>query len=327
MKSTITKLALVVALCIACGMYVTAQSKTDMQAIALYNKADMAYNNASYEEALGFLKEAEDVLGRSNSKILYLKIQTLDLLAKIDAKKTSELQNAISRFYQITDRNTYPRDKYMRVTSIEIELKERLANEESDFQKLKTSEDVGEYDAFFNNYPNSKYEAQLKPKYNQLLEKQKLKQQKAFEQNWKDRNLPLLKKYQSKGTAEVILGSILLPVGSAMLLIGCLNSPDLTGSKDPLVFTKYQYEYSDEHQVYFKRYDGYFHDEVFLYSMISVGSAAVISSLFLLPYGCKHIKVAKKLKQEAKEKSIELSLLPALNFYQNNYSVGLNLKF
>lgn len=323
MKLFLRKYWAAMVLYLAATLPVAAQSTTDLQAIALYNKAELAFNNTAYEEALDYIKEAEELLGRSNSKILYLKIQTLDLLFKIDMKRAQPLEQAIAKFYSITNRNNYPQEKYMRVATIELELQERLAAEKSDFEKLKSSDEVSEYETFFSNYPGSSYEAQLKSGYNNALEKQKLIQQKVFEQNWKTKNLPLIKNYTRKGTAEVVTGAMLFSLGSAAAILGGLNYATKNGEE---IIPKYNWTYYEHIDLYVKENDTHF-KEVFFISSVSIGAAAALTGVILMPIGARHFKLAKKLRKEGRNQNIEISFVPELNPQLNNVGMGLNLKF
>jgi hypothetical protein len=168
-----------------------AQDK-NLQAIAYYNKAETAFNNAMYEEALDYVKQAELTLGSTNSKLLYLKIQTLNLLAKINPEKTTELKRSIAQFYQYTDQSSYPAEKYLNITTIEIELKEQERmlkeqekQEEADFLKAKNTAGLDEFIAFAAKYPNSKYMVQLKEKSDAY---EIYKQQQAKEEEIKKRD-------------------------------------------------------------------------------------------------------------------------------------------
>lgn len=301
-----------------------AQTNTDLQAIALYNKANTEFNNASYEDALKYLQQAEELLGSTNSKILYLKIQTLDLLFKIDMQKAQQLQAAINQFYEVTNPDNYPKEKYMNVTSIEIDLKRRLKAHEADYLKLKGTEDIGEYDAFFSNYPGSKYEAALKPKYNQLAEQKKIADRLAFEKNWKEKNLPLLKEYQSKGRAMVGIGSTFLIAGVGMVAFSTAELyfeftwPDDKPKTETVGWNTYD---TEEYLLYSEELAYRF------ISMVSIGSATAVTGIILAPIGAKFINKSKRIKNEAKEKGIELSYTPIVSPVTQKYGVGFCMKF
>ena len=163
------KIALVVFLSIS---FVSRAQDKNTQAIVYYNKAETAYNGASYEDALNYLTKAETLLGASNSKILYLKVKTLDLLSKIDASRIKELQRAIAQFFQNVDQVTYPKDKYIEITTIDIDLKDRLGSEDEDYKKIRDFNNVNELENYLTKHPTSKYDGALRPKYDSLKQKQ-----------------------------------------------------------------------------------------------------------------------------------------------------------
>lgn len=138
-----------------------AQDNSDI-AIALFQKAENAYNIADYETALSSLKRAEQTLGSTNTKILYLKIKTLDMLAKVDGNSATDLQLTLSTFFKLADKNTYPQYKYSEMVIIKVDLMQKLQEEEDAYLKAKNSKIVSDYNAFFSQYPTSRYVQELK---------------------------------------------------------------------------------------------------------------------------------------------------------------------
>jgi hypothetical protein len=243
------------------------------------------------------------LLGKSNSKLLYLKIQTLNLLAKVDSKRVVELQRTIAQFYQVTDQSSYPIDKYLAVTSIELEVKNRLAKEDADYQKIKSSNNPSDYESFFNDHPGSIHDMELRSKYNQILAQRKLEAQKAADQKWRDENLPRIKKYHSKGVAMTTVGSILMAAGIPMMTEGViLWEPYLRyGQGNPYVSV----------------------------ALMSAGVVATLTGIIILPVGIVSMHKAIKLKNQAKERGINLSYLPSFNYYSGGMALGggLTVKF
>ncbi len=170
----------------ALALTTSAQDK-GLQASVYYNKAEAAYNNGSYDEAVSNLKLAENTLGQTNPKILYLLIQTLNQVTKTYPSRIPELKLALSKFFQIVDSKTYPAEKYLEITTIDIDLKDRERKmlekekmEEQFFEKVKASTDDYTLESFMSIYPNSKYMPQLRDRINAL--EQKKQQQKVVEQ-------------------------------------------------------------------------------------------------------------------------------------------------
>lgn len=154
-----------------------AQDK-NLQASVYYNKAEVAYNNGAYDEAITNLKQAENTLGQTNPKILYLLIQVLNQSSKTNPNRIAELKQSLAKFFQIVDSKTYPAEKYMDITTIDIELKERERKlqekekaEEQFFERVKTSTDDYLLESFLNTYPNSKYLSQLRERIDGLQQK------------------------------------------------------------------------------------------------------------------------------------------------------------
>ncbi len=153
-----------------------AQDKT-LQATAYYNKAEAAYNNRNFNESVNYLNQAENILGGPNPKTLYLKIQALNELTKSSSDKLSELKQALEKFYEIVNKDFYPTDKYLDITTIDLELREREQTirenaklEELAFQKAKSSDNLAYVTLFLNSYPNSKFIPQLSDRINALRE-------------------------------------------------------------------------------------------------------------------------------------------------------------
>ncbi len=170
----------------ALALTTSAQDK-GLQASVYYNKAEAAYNNGSYDEAVSNLKLAENTLGQTNPKILYLLIQTLNQVSKTYPSRIPELKLALSKFFQIVDSKTYPAEKYLEITTVDIDLKDRERKmlekekmEEQFFEKVKASTDDYTLESFMNTYPNSKYIPQLRDRINAL--EQKKQQQKVVEE-------------------------------------------------------------------------------------------------------------------------------------------------
>lgn len=164
-------------ICIIITLKGVAQDKS-LQASVYYNKAELAYNNGSYDEAISNLKQAENTLGQTNPKILYLLIQALNQSSKSNPSRIAELKLSLAKFFQIVDSKTYPAEKYMDITTIDIELKDRELKlrekekaEDQFFERVKASVDDNLLESFLNTYPNSKYLPQLRERIDGLQQK------------------------------------------------------------------------------------------------------------------------------------------------------------
>ncbi len=188
---------IVMAFCVVLSVGSHAQDK-NTQAIVYYNKAETAFNGASYEDALNYLTKAEDLLGASNTKILYLKVKTLDLLAKIDASRIKELQRALAQFFQNVDQVSYPKDKYIEITTIDVDLKDRLGSENEDYKKIKDFNNISELESYLTKHPASKYDRQLRPKYDSLKQKQPTHGFSQGNDQWINEFLPVYTEYMDK---------------------------------------------------------------------------------------------------------------------------------
>src|SRR4051812_22860125 len=112
MKSTLltTVFLALFSLCFAQGA-----TDAETQANGFYNKAEAAFGVGNYASAYENCQLAEKALGTTNSKILYVKIQALDYIARVDTKKAATLKKLIDQFYRVTDAKNYPPEKYQRI--------------------------------------------------------------------------------------------------------------------------------------------------------------------------------------------------------------------
>ncbi len=165
-----------------------AQDK-DLQATAYYIKAEAAYNNNNFNETVSYLNQAETLLGGPNQKTLYLKIYALNELTQNSSSRMTELKQALETFFDIVDKNTYSTEKYLEITNIFLEQKEREQKmkeeaqaeealfkeeaqaEEALFKYVKESTNLDDVNGFLNRYPNSKFIPQLGDKINALRER------------------------------------------------------------------------------------------------------------------------------------------------------------
>ncbi|PZF72602.1 outer membrane protein assembly factor BamD [Taibaiella soli] len=140
----------------------------EMEAIALYTKAETMYNDSKYEEALAKIAGAESRLGGPNSKTLYLKINTLYKLEQKTWKYHDSLNGSLKQFFAVTDKETYPRDKYIDIVNISIDEKEKQEKYDDDFAQIQKTNDLTEMESFLNQYPQSSHSSELQKVYTKL---------------------------------------------------------------------------------------------------------------------------------------------------------------
>lgn len=170
--------------------------------MAYYSKAEQMYTTGNYENALRKLVEAEKLMS-PNPKILYLKVNILNKLNSKSASYRNDLAETISNFFAITDKNTYPREKYMDIVGIKIDMDDAgskgaatysnatnngsvstasTVNIEDEYDKIKYSKKISDFETFLFNHKNSKYEEEIRSKFNTLKnewnKKQELERQK-----------------------------------------------------------------------------------------------------------------------------------------------------
>ena len=160
------KIAFFVILCLS-FIQVKAQDKGDI-AKALFTRAENSYSSEKYEDALQYLNDCEKNLGSTNSRILYLKINVLNSLFIKSGTYLPDLKTAIDKFFEVTDKHIYPEEKYSDIVNIKIDIDAKKDIERTIYTKLKSSTDRKEFEEFFQKYPTSKYEAELKLIYNKL---------------------------------------------------------------------------------------------------------------------------------------------------------------
>lgn len=105
-----------------------AQSK-DAEARYAYAEAEKAFNELKYEESIKYCDDAASNLGKTNSKILYLKLKCFQKLLEQDCTNTvlnkdSQLLQSIKLFFDLTNDSNYPQDKYFEI----VELKKKYEN-------------------------------------------------------------------------------------------------------------------------------------------------------------------------------------------------------
>ena len=201
----------------------------DIEARILYQQAEDELNQGNYKISIDKLSRAEALIGQGNKKILYLKIQNYERLLAFDWSYITILKVCISDFFS-GDMNTISKEKQLDVTSISVNLKDKLAQYEQSFLSLKTKKNYDQYKLFLTKYPNSEYGRQLQIIYKNEIEEERLK----FKQN--EFNMKLndisesyrvkLKRTRVKSIVFLSLGVTLTGFSGYMLSSDKLRSSD-----------------------------------------------------------------------------------------------------
>lgn len=86
-------------------------AQNDLKARIEYEDAETAFANKEYEIVLSQLEKAKQILGKENSKILYLQILTERRLADRDTSYFSKVTTTIKRFEKLPDYKMFPEEK------------------------------------------------------------------------------------------------------------------------------------------------------------------------------------------------------------------------
>ncbi|MBS1920771.1 MAG: hypothetical protein JST17_11005 [Bacteroidetes bacterium] len=131
-------------------IWVNGQDK-DIEAQMHYTSAEDKYSKGgiqNYEDCFEELGKAESILGKTNSKILYLKIKALSSIAKLNETYYSydtyyyyDIDTCLKTFFNITDAKSYPVEKYTEILNIKDLFQKRGKYFKEDaFVKFKTLE-------------------------------------------------------------------------------------------------------------------------------------------------------------------------------------------
>lgn len=161
----------------------TAQ-ENDSLAKKTFSMAEIAFANGQYKEVVSDIKYAEIYSGGANSKSLYLKIRALDQLVNQDQSYLPTLQSALSRFFEVTDQNVYPKEKYQEITSIMNRRKvsgattvvantDKNAAEKADYEKAVKANTIEAYKEFLDTYSYTPHYGEIKSRYDALVENTK----------------------------------------------------------------------------------------------------------------------------------------------------------
>ena len=309
MRSSILLLAILFTSFVA-----SAQAGNETEANGFYDKAEAAFGVGNYANAYENCQLAEKALGTTNSKILYVKIQALDYIARVDTKKAATLKKLIEQFYRVTDAKNYPPEKYQRILVIEQDMKNWAPSEDNDYKKLRGSTVATDYEAYFAKYPNSRYNAELRAKYNELQQQAKAPQQAAAittppSNAWVSTqaqshgtttrgsdNEELARKIKRASRAELATGVLILYSGLGMITLGALTLVD--GEYSP-----YGLDPTVKGALY-----------------IAGGALTTAGGITLLTFGAKNKRKAKNLRNG-------VSFAPVISPATGTYAANFTLRF
>lgn len=297
--------------------YLFSQDKSEI-AVALYQKAENFFNQTEYESAYTILLQAEENLGSTNTKILYLKAKSLQQLIKADGKFLPALKQTLDAFYARVKKQTYSQEKYNEMVLLSTELQKLVAEEENTYNAIRASNNIDDYDAFYAKFPSSIFRQNLDANYDKLkreretqksaaLEKAKAEQAKRAAEVWKTDNLPLKKKYKRTAIARVVVGPVLLCAGAGMMYYGfkpeTVSGFNYYGNPNYETGTYTFLELSD------------LDDDLFFKKILvgCFGFAAALTGTLVTVSSAKYFKRVKKLNREANSRGIELSFIPTGN--------------
>lgn len=135
------------------------------EAKILFSQAEDLLNQDKYKESIQKLNSIENALGSTNPKILYLKIQNYQRLIKTDWNEYENLRSSILNFFELVDKSTYSPDKYLEISAISMNIKEKKNKYEADFLRLSEGKDFLGFKTFIIEFPNSDYALKLQTIY------------------------------------------------------------------------------------------------------------------------------------------------------------------
>jgi len=105
------------------------------EAKAAYLLAEESYGKGDYKTALRYLELTKKSLGSSNSKMLYLWIQTELEIGKTEPGNNEKILALIDEFENLSDVNSFSEEKVLEITKIKLTLKTQLSDANEKAQK------------------------------------------------------------------------------------------------------------------------------------------------------------------------------------------------
>lgn len=120
-----------------------AQTK-EVESEYFFNKAQSYFDEGKFVDAYNTLIDCEKALGKTNSKILYLSIKSLDehFWKSYDTVAKKVIVESFPHFFEITDQNKYPKEKYFEILEIRDKYAEEKFNKK--IKKIYTDEKLPE---------------------------------------------------------------------------------------------------------------------------------------------------------------------------------------
>lgn len=125
---------------------------------------------ADFEACILELDKAEQALGNTNSKILYLKIKAMYefALANDDNYYKYDIESNLQMFFKITDSKNYPAEKYNEIIKISELFKEKM---NTAYQTALQKNSILGYEAYLKEFPSGTNATNAKRKKNALTER------------------------------------------------------------------------------------------------------------------------------------------------------------
>lgn len=168
---------------------IAAAQDNDSLARAAFRRADSAYNAHQYGIALDALTDAETYAGGANSRSLYQKVKTLELLLPKDSTAAPMIVIAGRRFLAATDTTIYPAAKYYEIAAavatyrpMAIYMMRQMAmdtvfkvyNGEAEDYYMAVREDTREgYKIFLDKYSFTPHYGDIRHRYDEKVEDEK----------------------------------------------------------------------------------------------------------------------------------------------------------
>lgn len=107
--------------CIFSSVFLWAQDNNS-KAVTLYVQAEENYGKQAYSIAVDELNQALHLLNSPNSKLLFLKIKSLEPIYRSSREYTVDLDSSLNVFFRITDKASYPEEKYFDILKVKDQL-------------------------------------------------------------------------------------------------------------------------------------------------------------------------------------------------------------
>lgn len=181
----------------------------DTEARLHYLKAEELLNEGKLVESLDRLTKAEESLGSTNKKILFLKIQAYDRLLKTDWSYAPRLKSSLSEFFS-GDMSLISKEKQYDISVISVNFKESFSEYESEYQSLKSVKNYDKFKQFLNRFPYSDYGKQLALIYSSEIEMEAAAEAKESRKlqilNINEKYSSKIKKSKTKAIVFLVLG-------------------------------------------------------------------------------------------------------------------------